>query len=169
MKIRLTVAALALTAVTGLYAQEKQVQDHTQSQELNDQAYIKLLRSDLKANSEQIVKETMQLNDQQAAVFWPIYQNYTAELSKLGDEKLAIVQDYAKNFLTMDNQKADQLAQRVMALDEQKLTLRKKYYDLMKKALPAVLAVRFFQIENQIQLLVELQIASNLPIIEQAE
>jgi hypothetical protein len=66
----------------------------------------------------------------------------------------------------MSNEKADQLAQRVMALDDQRGALRKKYYELMKKALPTVLVVRFFQVENQIQLLVDLQIASNLPIIE---
>jgi hypothetical protein len=39
----------------------------------------------------------------------------------------------------------------------------------MKKALPTVLVVRFFQVENQIQLIVDLQIASNLPIIEEAQ
>ena len=169
MRIRLMVAALALMAATGLWAQEKKVQDPAESTELNDQAYIRLLRTDLKAKKEQIIKEAMQLNDQQAAAFWPIYRNYDAEQTKLGDEKLAIVHDYAQNFLTMTDPKADQLAQRVMALDEQRLALKKKYYELLKKALPTVLAVRFFQVENQLQLILDLQIASNLPIIEQNE
>jgi len=169
MRIRLIVAVLVLTAATGLWAQEKKVQDPAESKELNDQAYIRLLRTDLKAKKEQIVREAMQLNDQQAAAFWPIYRDYDAELTKLGDEKLAIVQDYAQSFLSMTNEKADQLAQRVMALDDQRIALRKKYYELMKKALPTVVVVRFFQVENQIQLLVDLQIASNLPIIEGAQ
>jgi hypothetical protein len=169
MRIRLTVAVLALTVGTGLWAQEKKVEDPAESKELNNQAYVRLLRSDLKAAREQIIKETMQLNDQQAAAFWPIYRDYSAEQTKLGDEKLAIVQDYAQNFLSMSNEKADQLAQRVMALDDQRLALKKKYYELMKKSLPTVLVVRFFQVENQIQLLVDLQIASNLPIIEEAQ
>ena len=68
-----------------------------------------------------------------------------------------------------DDEKADQLAQRVMALEDQRMALRRKYYELMKKALPTVLVVRFFQVENQIQLIVDLQIASNLPIIEEAQ
>jgi hypothetical protein len=169
MRIRLMAGALALIAATGLWAQEKKVQDPAESTELNDQAYIRLLRTDLKAKKEQIIKEAMQLNDQQAAAFWPIYRNYDAEQTKLGDEKLAIVHDYAQNFLTMTDPKADQLAQRVMALDEQRLALKKKYYELLKKALPTVLAVRFFQVENQLQLILDLQIASNLPIIEQNE
>ena len=166
MSIRSIFAVLLLTAATALWAQETKVQDPAESRELNDQAYIKLLRSDLRASKERIVKEAMQLNDQQAAAFWPLYHDYAAEQTKLGDEKLAIVQDYAKNFLSMTNDKADQLAQRIMALDDQRIALRKKYYELMKKATPTVLVVRFFQVENQIQLLVDLQIASNLPIIE---
>jgi len=169
MRIRWTIAILALTAVTGLFAQEQKVQDPAQSQELNEQAYIRLLRADLKTKKQQIVTDTMQLTDQQGAIFWPIYRQYDAEQTKLGDQKLTIVQDYAQNFLNMSNEKADQLAQRVMALDDQRSVLRRKYYDLMKKSLPTVLVVRFFQVEAQLQLLVDLQIASNLPIIEQNE
>jgi hypothetical protein len=169
MRIRWMVAVLTMLIATGLWGQEKRIQDPAESVELNDQAYIRLLRSDLKTKKEQIVKEAMQLNDQQTTAFWPIYRNYDTEQTKLGDEKLAIIHDYAQNFLTMNDQKADQLAQKVMTLDDQRLALKKKYYELLKKALPTVLVVRFFQIENQLQLILDLQIASNLPIIEQAE
>ncbi|HLW88944.1 MAG TPA: hypothetical protein VKR57_10665 [Terriglobales bacterium] len=169
MRIRWTVAVFALAVATGLWAQEKRVEDPAESKELNQRAYIRLLRSDLKAQKRQIIQEAMQLNDQQAAAFWPVYRDYDAEQTKLGDEKLAIVNDYAQNFLSMNDEKADQLAQRVMVLEDQRIALRRKYYEAMKKALPTVLVVRFFQVDNQIQLLVDLQIASNLPIIEQAQ
>ena len=161
--------SFSAVAVTTLYAQEKHVKDPSESQVLNIQTYIELLRTDLNAQKRQIINETMQLDDKQARIFWPIYNDYEADRDKLGDEKLAIVQEYATNFLTMTNEKADELAQRVMALDDQRMALRRKYYDLMKKSLPAILVVRFFQVENQIQLLVDLKIASNLPIIETAE
>ena len=161
--------SFSAVVVTTLCAQEKHVKDPSESQVLNTQTYIELLRSDLNAQKRQIVNETMQLDDKQARIFWPIYNDYEADLDKLGDEKLAIVQDYAANFLTMTNEKADELTQRVMVLDDQRMALRRKYYDLMKKSLPAILVVRFFQVENQIELLVDLKIASNLPIIETAE
>jgi hypothetical protein len=60
------------------------------------------------------------------------------------------------------------MAQRVTALEEQRSALRKKYYAAMKKVLPTVLVVRFFQLDNQVQMLIDLQIASNLPIIEES-
>jgi hypothetical protein len=164
--------ALALAAAPGLAAQETpaqgtHVQDSARSKELNTQAYIRLLRADLSAKKEQIVRETMQLNDQQAASFWPIYREYQAEQSKLITDKLAIVADYSRNFSSMTDEKADQLAQHVMQLDEKRMALREKYYATMKKSLSPTLAVRFFQVEQQLQLIVDLQIAANLPIIEQ--
>jgi hypothetical protein len=167
MKFRIMILALSLAAAAIVQAQEKHVQDPADSKNLNTQAYIQLLRSDLKTQREAIVKEAMQLNDQQAAVFWPIYREYSAEQAKLGNEKQAIIEDYAANFMTMKDEKADELAQSVMQLDEKRLALREKYYGIMKKVIPPVLAARFFQIENQIQLIVDLQIASNLPLIEE--
>ena len=68
----------------------------------------------------------------------------------------------------MNNEKADELEVRVIQLDEKRLALREKYYGILKKALPAVLAARFLQLENQIKSIVDLLIASNLPIIEVA-
>jgi hypothetical protein len=56
-----------------------------------------------------------------------------------------------------------------MQLGVKRMALREKYYRIMKKSLPAIVVVRFFQIESQLQLLVDLQIASSLPIIEEAD
>jgi hypothetical protein len=158
----------AALATAGLWAQEKEVQDTAQSKELNTEAYVELLRADAQAKRQEVIKEGMHLDEKQAAAFWPVYEEYAAQQKKLGDQKLAIIQDYAKDFMSMDDAKADELAQWVMALDDQRAALRKKYYEAMKKVLPTVLVVRFFQLDNQVQMLIDLQIASNLPIIEEA-
>jgi hypothetical protein len=177
MKLRFAALGLALAAAAGLAARQSQaqgtqvpgthVQDPARSKQLNTEAYIQLLRADLSAKKEQIVRETMQLNDQQSAIFWPIYREYQTEQSKLTTEKLAIIADYANNFSSMTDEKADQLAQQTMRLDEKRMALREKYYATMKKSLSSVIAARFFQVEHQLQLIVDLQIASNLPIIEE--
>jgi hypothetical protein len=158
---------VAMMATAGLRAQEKRVQDAAQSKELNTEAYVELLPADVQAKRQEVIKEGMQLDEKQAAAFWPVYEEYAGEQKKLGDQKLAIIQDYAKDFMTMDDAKADELAQRVMVLDEQRTALRKKYYQAMKKVLPTVLVVRFFQLDNQVQMLIDLPITSNLPIIEE--
>jgi type IV pilus biogenesis protein CpaD/CtpE len=164
---RVAALAMALATATSLCAQGTHVQDPARSKELNTQAYIQLLHADLSAKKEQIVRETMELNDQQSAIFWPIYREYQAAQTKLTADKLAIVADYSQNFSTMTDEKADQLAQRVMQLDEKRMALRERYYAAMKKALSSTIAVRFFQVEHQLQLIVDLQISANLPIIEE--
>jgi hypothetical protein len=170
-KLRFAALALGLAAATGLCAQEAgtHVQDPVSSKALNTEAYVELLRADLSAKKEQIVRETMQLNEQQAEVFWPIYKEYQAEQTKLTAEKLRIVAEYARNFDSMTDDKADALAQRVMQSDEKRMALREKYYGIMKKALSAAVAVRFFQVEHQLQLIADLQIAANLPIKQQSD
>ena len=169
MRIRFAVVTAAVLIFSlGISAQEKQVQDPAQSKLLNMEAYIGLLRSDLKVSKRGIIKESMQLDDRQAELFWPLYNQYDVEQTKLGDEKLALIETYAHEFLTMNDQKADQLANQALKIEDQRLALRRKFYELMKKSLPTTLVVRFFQLENQIDLVVDLQIASRLPIIEEA-
>ncbi len=145
------------------------VQVNTDSKEQNIRSYIELMRADVRAQKVQIITAVMNLNDNDARVFWPIYREYDLEMSKLGDQKLALIQDYAQNYLTMSNEKADQISKRVFQLDEARADLRKKYYEKFKKALSPVLAARFSQVENQIQLILDLQIESGLPIIEEAD
>jgi hypothetical protein len=161
---------VALLTAQALWAQGseqgKNAQVRADSQDLNIRAYADLLRTDLKTKKVQIITEVMQFDSQQAATFWPLHREYDAELTKLGDEKVSIIQEYAQNYLTMTDEKADHLAQRVMALDDRRMELRKKFYPRFKEAMGAVTAVRFFQVENQIQLIVDLQIAANMPIVE---
>jgi len=76
MTLRSLALILGILPASLLYAQEKHVQDPSTSQELNTRAYIQLLRTDLNAQKEQIIKETMQLDEKQAAVFWPVYKDY---------------------------------------------------------------------------------------------
>jgi Na+/phosphate symporter len=151
----------------GALAQVLASKSDTQDQNLR--ADIELLRSDVRANTAEIIRVMMQLDDKDAAVFWPIYRDYESELSKLYDEKVAGIMDYADNYLQMTDAKADDLATRALQWEDQRTNLKKKYYERFKKALSPITAARFLQIENQILMLVDLQVASSLPIIESSE
>jgi Na+/phosphate symporter len=162
------VLILAATLMpVGALAQVLASKSDTQDQNLR--ADIELLRSDVRANTAEIIRVMMQLDDKDAAVFWPIYRDYESELSKLYDEKVAGIMDYADNYLQMTDAKADDLATRALQWEDQRTNLKKKYYERFKKALSPITAARFLQIENQILMLVDLQVASSLPIIESSE
>jgi LAS superfamily LD-carboxypeptidase LdcB len=103
--------AAACFCALGVFARQTNTKPTTtESQETNIRAYVELLRSDVKTKKTAILVELMQLNDEQAEKFWPIYREYDFELQALNDQKLAGIQEYAKNFQNMTDEKADELA-----------------------------------------------------------
>ena len=129
-------------------------------------AYVELLRSDVKTQRVAIITEVMQFSDSASAVFWPIYRDYEFEATKIGDDMLALIKDYAANYDSLSEEMAKDLAKRSLKIGEDRLKLRKKYFKRVEKALGSVTAAKFLQIENQIALLIDLQIAQTLPLIQ---
>ncbi len=123
------------------------------------------LRKEGRAGKADILGKTMALDSTQAAAFWPIYKQYEAEVQMLGDERVAIIQDMAEHFDTLDDAKAKALLDRQIALEEKKIALTKKYKDEMLKALPAKTVARWLQVENRLNKLVELSVASEIPLV----
>jgi hypothetical protein len=162
-------AAGALTAQSPPSSNAKpagQAQNTSSSnQELNTRAYIELLRSDVKKSKSQIVGQVMNFDADQAATFWPIYQRFEADLSKLGDRTVALIQKYSANYEQMTDPVADQLATELLSIEDQRNELKKQYYQKFKQALDPVTAARFLQVENQLERVIDLQIASQLPVI----
>ena len=132
------------------------------------EAWLELLRSDLKTQKVAIVTEVMMLTDAESEVFWPIYRDYEHELSKLGDERIALIKDYAMHFDNMTEEKAKELMNTAFKQDEAHLKLLKKYNKRFAKDMDAVTAARFVQVENQIGLLIDLQVALEMPLMERA-
>jgi hypothetical protein len=137
----------------------------TEAQDTNIRAYIELLRANVRAEKTAIVGQIMDLNDDQAAKFWPIYREYDAALQQLNDKKLAGIKEYAKNYDSMTDEKADELAKLALDLENQRNDLKRTYYEKVSKQLGGILAARFLQIENQLLMVIDLQIASSLPIV----
>jgi len=150
MKKPLTLLFVVLVAGVSLYSQV---------------SYEELLRADLKAKKVAIVTGAMQLTDAQSQIFWPIYRKYDAELTTFNDQRIALIKDYAENFDKMTDSKADTLTKEVFSLLGKRLKLQEKYYEEFSKALGPVLAAKYMQVERQINALVDLQIASELPLI----
>ena len=135
----------------------------------NMQAYVKLLLSHVRQRKAEVMAEMMQLNAADAAKFWPIYNEYDAELNKLSDLEVANIAEYARTYTQMTNDKADELIQSALADRRQQSELLEKYYDRVKAQLGAITAARFVQVEDQLLLIMNLQIDSSLPIVGQTD
>jgi len=137
----------------------------TDAQDANIAAYVELLRSDVRTIKTAVMGQMMDLNDDQAAKFWPIYREYDLKLQELNDKKLAGIKEYAKTADSITNQKADTLAKLALDLENQRTELKRVYFEKVNVQLGGILAARFLQVENQLLMLIDLQIASSLPIV----
>jgi hypothetical protein len=107
----------------------------------------------------------LQLSTEDAEKFWPHYHEYDAELTILHNRRADNIQEFARHYNQITDEKADELVR--VALDglKQRAELLLRYYERLKEPLGAVNAARFLQIENQLLLIIDLQIASSLPIL----
>ena len=137
------------------------------AKEKNIQEYIELMRSNVRDEKSQIMGAVMQLNIDDAAKFWPIYSQYDAELTQVNNLRVENIKDYANNYSQMTDAKADELVQRSLDYQKQRGELLVKYYQVMKQSVGAVTAARFLQVEHQLLLIIDLQIASSLPIVQE--
>ena len=135
------------------------------AQEKNLQAYIDLMRRDVRQQKAEIMGAVMLLSSDDAAKFWPIYTEYDAELTKLNNQRVENIKEYARNYTQLTDDKADELIQRSLAFQKQRSELFAKTYDRIKQAVGGITAARFAQVENQLLLLIDLQITSSLPIV----
>jgi hypothetical protein len=140
---------------------------NTDDQKKNIQEYIELLRSDVRQQKAEMMGAVMQLSAADAGKFWPIYSEYDAELTKVNDLRAANIQEYVRTYSEMTDEKADELIKNALTYQKQRSELLAKYYDRVKQSLGAITAARFVQVENQLLLIIDLQIASSLPIVGQ--
>jgi hypothetical protein len=139
----------------------------TDVQKKNIQAYIDLLRKDVRQEKAEIMGALMVLSADDAAKFWPIYSEYDAELTKLNDQRVENIKEYARSYDQMTDEKADDLIQKALAYQKQRAELLAKTYDRVKQAVGAITAARFVQVEHQLLLIIDLRIVSSLPVVSQ--
>lgn len=125
--------------------------------------YIELLRSDIKTQKVAMITEIMQFTDEESSVFWPVFREYQFELEKIGDDYLAVIKEYTKNYDALTEEMATDLTERGIKVREQRLDLQKDYFKKFSKLITPVRAARWAQLENQIGLLLELQVISEIP------
>jgi hypothetical protein len=138
---------------------------HPSSDPDTDQ-YIDMLRKDVRSLRKQIVAANLDLTDDEAVKFWPIYDQYTADLRKINDTKVALIKDYARNYTTMTDEQAEAYVRGRAAVDESVNRLRLKYFPVFHRVLSGKTAATFFQIEWRISLMIDLQLASQMPLIQ---
>lgn len=138
----------------------------TETQKANLEGYRELLQENVPDQKEQIVGVVMQLSQADADKFWPIYVRYGQELSALDSQASKATSDYVSGYGHMNDQTADAVVHTSAQYQTQRAALMEKYYGLVKQAVGAETAARFYEVESQLVSVTDLQRSSSLPVAE---
>lgn len=126
---------------------------------------IQGIRKDLREASKVIVAENMALTPQDSTIFWPLYDEYRAEMVLLGDKEVAITEEYMLNYYLLEEDIASKILEDILDLERDKQSLKSEYIRKMKKVLPSKAVARFYQIDRRLNLLIDAEKASRVPML----
>ena len=163
----LVVASALLLSSVPMFAQAAQSAPaaSAQPQAASDQD-IQMLRADIRAQRKEITAQNMTLTADEATKFWPIFDQYRQEAIKPNDERWALIKDYAANYNTMTDAQAQDYIKRSTAVDQQLLSLRMKYVPVFEKVISAKKTALWYQIDRRLDLLINLQLAALIPVVD---
>ena len=130
---------------------------------------IEMLRADLRSQRKQITAQNMSLTADEATKFWPIFDQYRQEAIKANDERWALLKEYADNYNTMTDAQSQDYIKRSTAVDQQLLALRMKYVPLLEKVISPRKTALWYQIDRRIDLLINLQLSTLIPMVDSSQ
>jgi hypothetical protein len=158
--LRLLLAAVLIMISASVLAQTTAVQ----AKPLSDDD-IKLLKEDVQAVKDEVIRHTMQFTEAEDAAFWPTYRDYAKEQRTIADKRLSLITEYAQNLDKMEDAKASDLTQRLFQIEDDLQSLRKQNFSKFQKALGAKRAAKFYQVDNRLTMFMNIQLASEIPLI----
>jgi hypothetical protein len=126
---------------------------------------LAMLRDMFGKEKKDIIDQFLDLSAADSAKFWPLYNEYSAKRKALGDDRIAIIKDYADKYSTLTNEDAKKLGDRLFKNEGDILKLQKTYYDKMSKAVSALKATQFMQTEIYLQTQLRAVIQDEIPFI----
>ena len=147
----MTVLALGATA---LQAQDKPANN------------MDLVREKIKADKKLVVAEAMALTEAESKAFWPVYDAYQGDISKINQRTVKLIQDYAASYKAMTDPVAGKLLDEAIAIEKDRAALFATYRPKFSAVLPATKVARYYQIENKIDAIVNLEMAAGIPLVK---
>ena len=131
--------------------------------------YVEMLKKNIQDESKMIVADNLTLTEEQAEIFWPLYDEYDAAYDKLVDERVKVIEDYMMNYYGLDEETGKELITKSIELKQKVVDIQKEYINKMLDVLPISVVGKFFQIDNRITAIIDIARMANLPFIREEE
>lgn len=125
-----------------------------------------LLRRDVGSMKKELIAAHLKLTDSESTKTWQVWDQYSAEVGKINGTKAAILKEYSREYDTLTDDQANDLIRRWLETDVEQAKLRRQFAGIFRKALPGKKAATFLQLERRISMMVDVQIASGLPLAQ---
>jgi len=127
---------------------------------------LELVKSILKSERKVFFVQNMELSTDEFNRFWPIYDKYQAEESKI---QANVISDY-KKMVNKGNELSDeeleQINKNYFTRRKKMIALQMKYYKIVKKELGTEAATRFLQIDRFVDATIRASLFSEMPLIK---
>lgn len=160
-KRKLALLLLLALAAAPVAAEEVEPADAVQ------EASMELLLATIRSNEKAFVAVNLALDEEQASVFWPLYDAYQAELSAMDDRLAKIIDEYKRTYGSTTDDQAGKLIDEYLTLERDRAAVRLSYEETFAAVLPGRTLMRFFQIENKIDAVTRYELAASIPVVEQ--
>jgi hypothetical protein len=160
MRTSVTVSMSLVVALIGLWmtAVPCSAQDDSEN--------MKIVKEKVLADRKFFVAANMELTDEEGTAFWPLYDQYVADQAALAATGGAIIEDFAKHYQSMTDEKAKALLDDYMAFESDRLKLQQEYLPKFRKAIPEKKVTRYYQLENKIRAIGQYELASKIPLMK---
>ena len=126
---------------------------------------IEKARTDILANKKKIIAATLELREQEAAVFWPLYEEYQNAQRPVHDRSLRLIADYLREYETLTDEQAKIMLREVLNIEREQLRLKEIYVKKFSAVLSPKKVARYFQLENKIQSVIDYDLAKKIPVV----
>ena len=129
---------------------------------------MEIIREKVRADKKLLVAANMELSEQEASAFWPVYESYQKDLAVLNQRTLKAIESYAAayNAGTVPDATAKTLLDEALAIEDAEVALRKSYVPKFSKVLPAAKVARYYQIEQKIRAAIKYELANGIPLVQ---
>lgn len=129
------------------------------------EAEIEAARKQMVTERKLVIAGELVMTPDEAKAFWPVYNEYLAEMRTIGDDEVKLITDFADNYQNMSDELADQMLRDHLDIQSRSLKVRRNYLKKFKKVLPTIKVAKLYQVENKLDAVMDYQLASQIPMI----
>jgi hypothetical protein len=126
---------------------------------------MEIVKEKIRTDKKLLVATNMQLTESEANAFWPVYEAYQAELDKLRDREVMLIEKFAASYETMSDDAAKNLLEDSLSIDIDHQKLRQSYLAKFRGVLSDTKVARYYQLESKIDAVMEYELAKRIPLV----